>query len=62
MFSTNQLIFAVLFVIVFVGLMVYSYTKDRKMHDQFYKGRLWVLVAFLGFIAMLFVIKKYLMN
>lgn len=61
MFSTNQLIFAACFFVVFVGIMIYSYTKDRKMHDTFYKGRLWVLIAFLAFIGILFVIKKYLM-
>lgn len=61
MFSTNQLIFAVCFLVVFVGIMIYSYTKDRKMHDTFYKGRLWILLAFLAFIGVLFIIKKYLM-
>ncbi len=61
MFTTNQLIFAACFLVVFIGVMIYSYTKDRKMHDTFYKGRLWVLLAFLSFIGMLFLIKKYLM-
>ncbi|MFA5557220.1 MAG: hypothetical protein AB7D46_02260 [Flavobacteriaceae bacterium] len=61
MFSTNQLIFAVCFLVVFVGIMIYSYTKDRKMHDTFYKGRIWILLAFLAFIGVLFIIKKYLM-
>lgn len=61
MFTTNQLIFAACFLVVFIGVMIYSYSKDRKMHDTFYKGRLWVLLAFLSFIGMLFLIKKYLM-
>lgn len=61
MFSTNQLIFAVCFLVIFVGIMIYSYTKDRKMHDTFYKGRIWVLIGFLAFIGILFLIKKYLM-
>ena len=46
---------------VFIGIMIYSYIKDRKMHDQLYKGRIWGLVAFLGFIALLFAIKKFLL-
>jgi len=62
MFSTNQIIFAICFLLVFVALMIYSYTKDRKMHDTLYKGRLWVLLSFLGFIVLLFVIKKYLLG
>ncbi|MFA7444596.1 MAG: hypothetical protein WCY89_01505 [Flavobacteriaceae bacterium] len=61
MFSTNQLIFAAFFVVVFIGVMIYSYTKDKKMHSKLYKGSLWVLLAFLGFIGLLFLIKKLLM-
>lgn len=61
MFSTNQITFGLIFLVVFIGIMIYSYIKDRKMHDQLYKGRIWVLVAFLGFIALLFAIKKFLL-
>jgi len=61
MFSKNQIIFAICFLVTFVAIMIYSYNKDRKMHDIFYKGRIWVLIIFLGFIALLFVIKKYVL-
>ncbi len=61
MFSTNQLIFAGFFVVVFVGVMIYSYRKDKKLHSTFYKGSFWILLGFLAFIGLLFVIKKILM-
>ncbi len=60
MFSTNQLIFAAFFVVVFIGVMIYSYRKDKKMHNTFYKGSIWILLGFLAFIGLLFVIKKLL--
>lgn len=61
MFSTNQLIFAGFFVVVFVGVMIYSYRKDKKLHSTFYKGSFWILLGFLAFIGFLFLIKKLLM-
>ncbi len=57
MFSTGQLIFAGLFLITFIVIMVFSYRKDILIHQKFYKGSYKVLLAFLLFIAMLFVIK-----
>jgi len=57
MFSTGQLIFAVLFLVAFVVVMIFSYRKDKVTHQQFYKGNYKVLLAFLLFIFMLFIIK-----
>ncbi len=57
MFSTGQWIFAGLFLITFIVIMVFSYRKDILIHQKFYKGSYKVLLAFLLFIAMLFVIK-----
>jgi hypothetical protein len=57
MFSTGQLIFAVLFIIVFVIAMVISYRKDKPLHNQFYKGNYKILIGFLSFVAVLFMIK-----
>ncbi|MFC7358401.1 hypothetical protein ACFQO1_11935 [Jejudonia soesokkakensis] len=60
MFSTNQLIFAVLFFIVFVGIMVISYRKDKKLHKKHYKDTAWILIGFIFFIGALLVIKTLL--
>lgn len=37
-FSTGRIIFMILFVIAFIALMVYSYRKDIKNHERYYKG------------------------
>jgi len=57
MFSTGQWTFAALFFVAFVVIITFSYRKDVKIHQLFYKGNYKVLIAFLLFIAMLFVIK-----
>ena len=62
MFSTGQLIFAGLFVIVFVIVMIYSYRKDLRLHKKYYKGSLFVLFGFIVFILLLFFIKTRLNN
>ena len=62
MFSTGQLIFAALFAIVFIGVMVLSYKKDKKMYKKNYKGVIWILISFAAFIIILFVIKHFLKN
>ncbi|CAM4311326.1 hypothetical protein [Gillisia limnaea] len=60
MFSTGQLIFAALFFMTFVIVIIYSYRKDLALHRKYYKGSLFVLGGFLVFILLLFVIKAYL--
>jgi hypothetical protein len=60
MFSTGQLIFAALFFLTFVIVIIYSYRKDLALHRKYYKGSLFVLAGFLVFIMLLFVIKAYL--
>lgn len=57
MFSSGQLIFALLFFIAFVIAMVISYRKDFKIHEKYYKGNFKVLIGFFIFIVLLFVIK-----
>lgn len=59
MFSTGQWVFAGLFLIAFVIATIFSYRKDILIHQKFYKGSYKVLIAFLVFIAMLFVIKIF---
>lgn len=60
MFSTGQLIFAILFFIVFVVVIAFSYNKDKKLHKRNYKGAIWILVSFVTFIIILFLIKYFL--
>nr|WP_229734163.1 hypothetical protein [Flavobacterium sp. UBA6135] len=60
MFTKGQLIFAVLFAITFIGVLIYSYRKDVKLHRFHFKGSGKVVIGFLLFIALLFVIKYFL--
>jgi hypothetical protein len=58
MFSSGQLIFAALFAVCFIIVIIFSYRKDFKIHKQYYKGSLWILVGFFLFFALLFTIKS----
>ena len=60
MFSTGQMVFAVVFFIVFVACAVVMYGRDKGLHKTHYTGVYKVLIGFLLFIAFLFVIKGYL--
>nr|WP_290696768.1 hypothetical protein [Lacinutrix sp.] len=57
MFSTGQLIFAICFAVVFILALIYTYRKDLKLHKQYYKGTIWVLIAFISFIGLIAAIK-----
>ncbi|MFY8187493.1 MAG: hypothetical protein ACOVLC_05980 [Flavobacterium sp.] len=60
MFTTGQVYFGIFFFIAFVITMIFVYRKDIQLHRLHYKGAYQVLIAFLLFIAMLFLIKIYL--
>tara|TARA_B110000003_G_C16518281_1_gene483939 strand:+ start:125 stop:313 length:189 start_codon:yes stop_codon:yes gene_type:complete len=57
MFSQGQLIFGILFTIAFIGVIFYAYRKDSKLHKKYYRGSLWILLAFIGFISSIAAIK-----
>ncbi len=60
MFSTGQIVFALLFAIGFITIIVFSYKKDKKLHSKNYKGVEWVAAGFIIFIIILFCIKHLL--
>ena len=57
MISTGQIIFAILFIIAFVTIMIISYRKDKKLHKKHYRGTIWILVGFLAFTGLLLLAK-----
>lgn len=57
MFSNGQIIFGVLFFIVFAIIIGFTYRKDLKLHKRFYAGSIWVLVTFIAFILFIAAIK-----
>jgi len=59
MFTQGQIIFGILFAIVFIIIMIYAYRKDLKLHKKYYKGTIWVLLAFIAFLALLLFIKFF---
>ncbi len=60
MFSTGQWIFMGFFIIAFVGVMLYAYRKDLKLHKKHYRGSFLVLVGFVVFVLLLFLLKTVL--
>ncbi|MEQ8219712.1 MAG: hypothetical protein RH981_15840 [Arenibacter sp.] len=62
MFSKGQLIFAGLFFVAFVAIIIFSYLKDKKLHKKNYQGVQWVGLFFIIFIIILFLIKFFLKN
>lgn len=57
MFSSGQLVFGVIFFIVFSAIIIYTYFKDKKLHVRYYKGSIWILIAFIAFISLIALIK-----
>ncbi|MBT8245352.1 MAG: hypothetical protein HKP48_10245 [Winogradskyella sp.] len=57
MFTTGQLVFGLLFFIAFATVIAFQYRKDLKLHKKYYKGTIWILLAFIGFIAMIATVK-----
>ncbi len=57
MFSKGQIVFGILFFVVFTIIIGYTYRKDLKLHKKFYSGSIWVLVAFIIFILFIVSIK-----
>jgi len=57
MFTNGQLIFGLLFFIAFVIAIAYQYRKDIKVRKTHYKGSVWILIAFVGFIVMIAAVK-----
>ena len=51
MFSKGQLIFAVIFVILFAIAMIWSYKKDIIIHKKYYKNTFLILIAVFLLIA-----------
>lgn len=60
MFSTGQIVFAILFTVSFFFIIVFTYKKDLKLHKKNYKGVKWVGIFFIIFIITLFCIKYFI--
>ena len=56
MFSRGQLIFGILFAVVFI-IIILAYKKDKGLHQKYYSGVIWILMTFIAFIAGIAAIK-----
>ena len=58
MFTTGRIIFASIFVISFITLMVFSYKKDAKNNKKHYQnGAFYVAIGIIAVIGLLFLSK-----
>ena len=58
MFTKGQLIFAIIFIIIFTVVIIDSYKKDVRFLKNTYKGVRWVLIGFIVFFSILVILKK----
>ena len=58
MFTPGRIVFASIFVIAFIILMIYSYKKDAKNNKKYYKNAaIYVATGILSLIVLLFLAK-----
>ena len=62
MFSKGQIVFGILFAILFIIILVFAYRRDLKIHKHYYKGTLWILIAFISFLSFIAAIKFIFMK
>lgn len=48
MFSAGQKVFAILFIITFLGILIFQFYKDRQKNKKLFKGTYWVLITIMG--------------
>jgi O-antigen/teichoic acid export membrane protein len=58
MFSKGQLVFAAIFAIAFIALMIWSYRKDIKLHEFYYK-KVWIVALGIFIAIALFAILTF---
>ncbi|WP_159948901.1 hypothetical protein [Polaribacter septentrionalilitoris] len=59
-FTTGRIIFMIFFVIAFISLMIYSYRKDIKNHERYYKGAGKKVLIYGGLIVLVFMAIRFL--
>ncbi|MEE9407196.1 MAG: hypothetical protein V3V28_03880 [Polaribacter sp.] len=59
-FTTGRIIFMIFFVIAFTALMIYSYRKDIKNHERYYKNTAKKVIIYGGLIITIFVAIRFI--
>ena len=60
MFTKGQWLFGILFALTFILVLIFAYRKDLNLHKRYYKGTIWILLAFIAFILMIVTVKFFL--
>ncbi|MEN8123881.1 MAG: hypothetical protein ABFR32_02040 [Bacteroidota bacterium] len=61
MFSKGQIIFAAVFSFAFIVIMIWSYRKDIRLHQYYYKN-VWVVGVAIFLAIVLFAIITFLLH
>ncbi|QOD60318.1 hypothetical protein H9I45_13350 [Polaribacter haliotis] len=59
-FTTGRIIFMIFFILAFIALMIYSYRKDIKNHERYYKNAGKKVLIYGGIIIAVFVAIRFL--
>ena len=59
-FTTGRIVFMIFFIISFIALMIYSYRKDIKNHERYYKGAGKKVLIYGGIIIAVFIAVRLL--
>lgn len=62
MFTAGQIVFALFFFFSFTVIIFFSYKRDRKTINMFYRDSYKILFAFILFFFLLFCIKYFLID
>ena len=58
-FTTGRIMFMIFFIITFLGIMIYSYRKDIKNHQRYYKGAGKKVLIYGGLIVIIFMAIRF---
>jgi len=58
-FTTGRIVFMIFFIIAFISLMVYSYRKDIKNHERYYKNAGKKVLIYGGLIVIIFMAIRF---
>jgi preprotein translocase subunit YajC len=59
-FTTGRIIFMIFFILAFGSLIVWSYRKDIKNHQRYYKGAGTKVIIYGGIIIAIFVAIRFI--
>lgn len=58
-FTTGRIIFIIFFIVSFIALMIYSYRKDIKNHERYYKNAGKKVLIYGSLIVLFFMAIRY---